>query len=84
MAGLPRERSHQALEHQMRNVTHVPAIAKLAQIFRKMLPADVNVGALMPRFSIAQKPSMLLTPAPSRRVFLRLVIDLHMAEAAMV
>jgi hypothetical protein len=45
---LARKRKHQAVKHQVRHLTHVPAILKLPQILRKMLPTDVNVGAVDP------------------------------------
>ena len=34
---------HQPVKHQVRNVPHVPAILKLAQILRQVLLAHVNV-----------------------------------------
>ena len=37
---------HQPIEHQVRNLTHVPAILELAEILREMLPADMNVSAV--------------------------------------
>ena len=37
---------HQAIKHQVRHRPHVPAILKLPEILRKMLPADMNVGAV--------------------------------------
>src|SRR5881392_3412962 len=43
---LSSERVHQPVKHQMRSLTHVPAIFKLPEILREMLPANVNVGAV--------------------------------------
>ena len=34
---------HHPVQHQVRNLTHVPAILELAQILRKVLRTDVNV-----------------------------------------
>jgi len=43
---LASERNHQAIDRQMRHVTHVVTKLRLAKILRKMPRADMNVRAL--------------------------------------
>lgn len=49
---LARNRKHQAIDHQMRHMTHVVAILKLPQILRKKLPADMDMRAVDPELKL--------------------------------
>lgn len=46
------------------NRPHVPAILKLPQILRKMLPADMNVSAIDPALQLRPEALQGVDPAP--------------------
>lgn len=54
------------VEHQVRHLTHVPAILKLPKILRKMLSADVNVSAADPALELSPEAFDALDVAAGR------------------
>ena len=52
---LARERNHQAVQHQVRRLAHVPAILKLPKILRKMLLADMDMRPVNPALNRCPK-----------------------------
>ena len=66
----------------MRNMTHIVAILKLSQIFRKMLPADMNVCAVYPALKLRPKAFDGVDASAARlRIFLGGMIDRYVPEA---
>lgn len=63
---LPRKGIKQSVQHQVRHLTHVPTILKLAQILRKMLPADVNVGSVDPALELSSEAFQSIDASAAR------------------
>ena len=77
------ERNHHPVKHQVRNLTHVPAILKLPQILRKVLPADMNVRAVDPALQLRPEAfNGVHASAVARGVLARAVVDFDVPVAA--
>src|ERR1043165_9728528 len=75
---------HQTIQHQMRNVTHVPAILKLAEILRKMLPADMDMRSGNPALEVRPEAfDGVHASAGLRGIFAARMVDGDVDVAAM-
>lgn len=79
------KRDHQAIKHQMRQMTHVVTILKLPEILRKVLRTNVNARAVDPPFEL--RPVAFDgggSSAVVRGVLARVVLNGHVIEAKII